>query len=514
MDFLVRDITKHFEGKYDYLKTLEVIYNSGANTCSISFLYPESIKEFSDEEKKAIADYVRQKLSLNAQVVVKFKKSYLDDRLLLREIQNFFRESYASIFPYVKEDIISLDKSVGVGIKLRFAPTVVAMVDSKRLQGELEAYMSKHFCADFACEVVADESLNEDVDVVGERMKKFDFVQPKKVKRYTVKDVSLVVGKECYPEPEYIENIKGEKQAVILAGRIENYTRKTFIKKGKKEREKAYYTFVLNEGRKRINAIYFSSLANEAKMNKLADGDSVIVVGDVRNGYGGLTVHISSLGLCEIPEDIYEVKEEPSVVSEVKEGYFTVMPEEIVALSQATLFGEARPTSQHVLQNKFVVFDVETTGLDPESCEIIEIGACKIENGIIKEKFQTLIKPKQEISYLITDITGITNDMVEDAPSGEDVVRDFYNFTRGCIMVGHNVGFDIKFIKKAGEKVGLDFDNEIEDTMTLAREKIRVPNYKLKTIVKTLGLELVNAHRAFNDAYATAQVYLKLSELA
>ena len=107
-------------------------------------------------------------------------------------------------------------------------------------------------------------------------------------------------------------------------------------------------------------------------------------------------------------------------------------------------------------------------------------------------------------------LTHITDEMVKDAPSIENVIADFYDWTRGCVLSGYNViGFDMKFIKKAGQKY-----NDIIDTLIVARtSKLRCSNYKLGTVVSALGLTLEGAHRAYNDAHATAQVLLALSKI-
>ena len=101
--------------------------------------------------------------------------------------------------------------------------------------------------------------------------------------------------------------------------------------------------------------------------------------------------------------------------------------------------------------------------------------------------------------------------MVENAPSTEVAIKDFYLFTKGCVLSGYNVGFDMKFIQNAGKKFGISFLNEVQDVLELAREKLVLSNYKLSTVVKHLELELTNAHRALFDAIATAEVLLKLS---
>ena len=168
-----------------------------------------------------------------------------------------------------------------------------------------------------------------------------------------------------------------------------------------------------------------------------------------------------------------------------------------------------------IMGKQIVVFDIETTGLDPATDQIIELGAVKIENGNIVEKFSTFVKPTVKIPFEVSQLTGITQDMVEDAPPIEYVIKDFYDFTRDCTLSGHNViNFDIKFIKREGENYGYDFDNPLIDTLNEARvARLKTSRFNLGTITKLLGISLEGAHRAWNDAFATAQVLLKLNEM-
>ena len=105
--------------------------------------------------------------------------------------------------------------------------------------------------------------------------------------------------------------------------------------------------------------------------------------------------------------------------------------------------------------------------------------------------------------------------MVANAPTPQDVVYNFYEWSKGCILSGYNViGFDIKFIRKVAEQIGVKFENEIIDTLIVARQStLRLKNYKLGTVVDALGLTLENAHRAYNDAHATALVLMELHKI-
>lgn len=168
------------------------------------------------------------------------------------------------------------------------------------------------------------------------------------------------------------------------------------------------------------------------------------------------------------------------------------------------------------IKNKtIVVFDIETTGLG-ENDEIVEIGAVKIKDGKIVEKFSSLVKPSIPISYDATVINGISNEMVKFEPPIEIVINDFFNFTKDCILCGHNAkSFDFKFIKKAGEKYGLVFNNEIIDTLEESRKdkNIAVENHKLETLKQYFNIKTEKNHRAYDDAYATAEILLYLNEI-
>ena len=190
-----------------------------------------------------------------------------------------------------------------------------------------------------------------------------------------------------------------------------------------------------------------------------------------------------------------------------------VFPDLLPRSTQSFLFDQKVVYNDFILKNNIVVFDIETTGLDPDTCEITELGAVKIEHGEITERFTSFARPQNPIPSDVQKLTNITNEMVANAPKIEDVIIDFYNWTRDCIISGYNiVGFDLKFVKKIINKLGLPFDNTVIDAFIVAKQANIYPsNYKLATVVKTLGLTLSGAHRAFNDAYATAQVLMELN---
>ncbi len=162
----------------------------------------------------------------------------------------------------------------------------------------------------------------------------------------------------------------------------------------------------------------------------------------------------------------------------------------------------------------FVVFDIETTGLRPKNDAITEIGAVKVSGGKVTEVFNTFVNPERPIPENIVHLTGITDAMVADAPTADKAVADFLKFAKGCVLVAHNAGFDTSFIKAAAKKYGLTFDNAYVDTLELARTLVKdVKNHKLNTLTKHFGIKLENHHRACDDAAATAEVFIKLTDL-
>ena len=157
----------------------------------------------------------------------------------------------------------------------------------------------------------------------------------------------------------------------------------------------------------------------------------------------------------------------------------------------------------------YSVIDIETTGLSPINDEIIEIAAIKVRNNSVVESFSSLVKPLFPIDKFITQFTGITNQMLETAPSIKEVIPEYLNFLADDILIGHNVHFDINFIYDNGMKaIGSPLYNDFIDTLRLSRGFIReVENYRLSTIAKACGANCVQEHRALEDCRTTDVCY-------
>jgi DNA polymerase III epsilon subunit family exonuclease len=171
-------------------------------------------------------------------------------------------------------------------------------------------------------------------------------------------------------------------------------------------------------------------------------------------------------------------------------------------------------------ETTFVVVDLETTGPSPKTCSAItEIGAVKVKGGIVQEEFETFVNPLLAIPEYITDLTGITDLMLANAPIIDDVLPSFFEFIgdhNEVILVAHNAPFDLSFLKSAALAIDLSWPNfRILDTVVVARQLLtpdEVPNCKLSTLAQFFGTLVDPNHRALDDAKATTEVLHGLLE--
>ena len=168
------------------------------------------------------------------------------------------------------------------------------------------------------------------------------------------------------------------------------------------------------------------------------------------------------------------------------------------------------------VRGNVVCFDLETTGLDSENDRIIEIGACRYEDGQITEVFNTFVDPKMDIPSKITEITGITNDMISGAPDEKDAVLQFVDFCGGLPLVAHNASFDMSFIRSACSRYRELQDRVFTsiDTLALSQSLLtEIPKHRLDSLTKYFKLPAFNHHRASDDAVALARIYGKLVDI-
>ena len=168
---------------------------------------------------------------------------------------------------------------------------------------------------------------------------------------------------------------------------------------------------------------------------------------------------------------------------------------------------------QVLSEEEYVVFDFETTGFSPVNNRIIEIGAVKVKEGKIVDRFSTFINPCLPIPYEIEKLTGITDEMVLDAPKVEEIFPAFIEFCQGCVLVAHNAGFDMSFLGENAKRLGISVDFTSIDTVGISQMLLEQGKHTLDAIAKTLGIVLDNHHRAVDDAECTALIFIRFMEM-
>jgi DNA polymerase-3 subunit alpha (Gram-positive type) len=211
------------------------------------------------------------------------------------------------------------------------------------------------------------------------------------------------------------------------------------------------------------------------------------------------------------PEAAHALDKDPAQGKDFKvlygcEGYLVDDEKHIVTNCQ---------DSSWPLRGKFVVFDLETTGLNSRNDRIIEIGAVKVEEGRITDRFSEFVNPERPIPYKIEHLTSISDDTVKDAPTIDVILPKFLQFCEGCVLVAHNADFDTGFVAANMERLGLGhFDTAYVDTVGLARYLLpHLHRFRLDTVAKELDVSLENHHRAVDDAGATADIFVRMIEM-
>lgn len=165
--------------------------------------------------------------------------------------------------------------------------------------------------------------------------------------------------------------------------------------------------------------------------------------------------------------------------------------------------------------NRYVVVDLETTGLSPQKDRIIEIGAVKVDEGNVVDTFCTFVDPQIPIPAQIQGLTGITQDMVEGQPDVKQAVNSFMDFCGQQDLMGHNLIFDYSFLKHQAAGQKMSFERNGIDTLKIARTLLpELESRSLTSLCEYFQIDRTQAHRAYHDALATHELYIRLLERA
>lgn len=503
---------------YKDTKFVSVIYHRGAEVLECKMVYDGTI---TDEDKSIITSAVKTYIGREVDVVVKLKKSILDKEVVVMLVNQYLKDNFASLYDNFDMSKIEVAISDRVEITIGFLPVFYDFTNSSDFKKDLLSYLENQFFAEFVINTYqyqGDTSLHQSLQKLEKQISddifSMDILREKR--KIEVADVEKLVGELIENTPIAIADQTVGEEISVVAGKIQFLQKKTYKPKkaSSDAEEKTMFSFQVRDYTGYIRCVAFPTQKTFAELETLEDGMEVVVLGTIDEFNGSKSMRVKQISTCKIMNNTQEKKEEIFVQKSCPKEYMHVTPEPYIIKKQVDLFSiaEVEPC-QYLKDNSFVVFDLETTGLDYQTNSITEIGGIKIQNGKIVETFSTLVKPKEEISAEITKLTGITNSMVENQLPIEDIIGDFYKFCEGCVLVGHNIDFDYKFIFKAGRENGYLFDHKQQDTLFLAREYLKgMKNYKLGTIAEYLGVKLDNAHRAVFDALATAEVFIKLAD--
>ena len=252
---------------------------------------------------------------------------------------------------------------------------------------------------------------------------------------------------------------------------------------------------------------------------KMTDMDGVADIKDLIDTairFGHKAIAFTDNGVVQAYTEAFHIVRDMKKAAKKKEEEFNF---KIIYGLEADMVDNVRnmvtdPKGQPLDDTVYVVFDIETTGFSPARDRIIEIGAVKMQNGKTLGEFSQLINPRMPIPLNIQELTHITDEMVADMPSIEEVLPKFRAFCEGCVLVAHNADFDTSFIHRKAAEQGIDWEFTYMDTMVMAMHLVpAMKKFGLDPLVKHFKVVLDGHHRAVNDADATAQCFVKIMDI-
>lgn len=356
-----------------------------------------------------------------------------------------------------------------------------------------------------------------------------------------------------------ISSISGDSGRIVVWGDVFDIEKKVT-----KSGDKNIFTIDITDYTSSTTAKVFNSIKESAVIDNIKKGDTIVVQGDVEyDKYAGeLVVNARSIGTAQKVKVVDNAEKKRvelhmhtnmsqmdavtsagdlvnrayqwghKAVAITDHGVAQAFPDAMKAADKINkdeekikiiygveayfmddLVESVKGDADTGFDGTFICFDIETTGLSAARDKITEIGAVKVENGVITDTFSTFANPEMPIPQKITQLTGITDDMVKDAPSQSEAVDAFLEFAGDNVLVAHNAPFDTSFIAKACEDMGREYNYTSIDTVAISRAILTdIKNCKLDTVAKFLRLGDFNHHRATDDAEMLARIFINLCQ--
>ena len=448
---------------------------------------------------------------------VKIVKRVPDKDGLKTRIFEYVQKAFPAASAFLEPQNIEVEMlTSGANFFMDVAAGEQTLFTSGKILDEVSRYLSSVYCGSFYGNVRIVEKAAPDASILEEIPEDMEETEHVEIRRFPIADYEKIDG---FDEPLKTAVYLADRQAVDgpynVCGTISYIEEIEYTKHNEatgEDVQKTRFSIALTDDTGILRTTYFPKKATVEKVRKLKVGDKVVISGANEEYKGNVSFKASKINYGAPPEGFTPQARKGKPVPK---AYRTVFPEAYVDFAQAGLFDDLSKPKQ-LKDNVFVVFDLETTGLNNNPAmgkmdKIIEIGAVKLVNGEMTEKFTSFVACKEKLSSEIVNLTGIHDEDLYGAPEVDKVLADFFKFTDGAILVGHNVNFDYRFVHYYGEQSGYMFDKKLYDTLLLAQDVLRgrLANYKLNTVADYYGFTF-NHHRAFDDACVTAKVFIEL----
>lgn len=479
------------------------------NLLELIFVCPEGSEKVLSENSAKIASTAAEILKTSFKVKVKFKKSYFEEAYFSYGLLGFL-DKYPMVRNNIKSENFAFEYE-GDAIKaiLKVPPAVAGYMQGE-IFDEISNYVHNNYCEKI--EVAIEEIPLESEEIVVEEDENklvYDYEGGRHIK---VSNVESFIGDPIYERPSYIMDAH-PLDGAVLCGKVRDFTEhKRAMKEGETE-QKYFFKFRLEDFTGSIDCIYFPTKKSIDKIRSLTVGKEIVAFGSVEyntfRGVKSLSYKVRFISTCTLPENFVINRARMVVPAEYKH----VHPTEYEEYEQDDLFKIKDEIPPYLIGKEFVVYDLETTGLNRDTDRIIEIGAVKLKDGVITQAFSTLVDPQCLIPDKTVEITGITDADVKGAPTIAEAMPDFFKFCDGAVMVGQNsMQFDWPFVRAKAEPMNIYFENEQLDVMLLAKKYFPdLSRYNLDFLSRQFGIVNEEAHRAVSDAVTTAKIFIKLA---
>ncbi len=437
-----------------------------------------------------------------SKVEISVKKIISSADLVSGEIYKYVKDTFPSISMFLKPtDVITTEVGEVVKYLLRLSKDCVEYAVKGGVIRKINEHLSRKFCSDFAGGT-EEKEIEETIDLTAPEVFASEI---EKIERRTicVSDVETIDDYNLGNIAQYLED--ATSGSAVVSGVITEITERE-TKNGK-----PFFIIKIDDTTAKVSGLYFTKKYSLEKIRALKEGDAIIAQVQIGEYNGRADYRFEKINKCVFPENF--VKKD-KYKKKAPQDYKLIFPEparEVVKV--VDVFANIEDLPQELTQNEYVVFELETTGTDVNNNGITEIGAVKLKDGKVIEQFTTLVKPDYPITEEIVKITGITTEMVKDAPKISAVIGDFIKFIQGAILVAHNADFDMKFIKRFAGAEEYDVSNKVLDTLEMSRKHLPfLKRHDLHTIADYFQI-VFRHHRALSDAYATADAFIELMKI-